>query len=71
MFGEWGFVVASREPFRMPDELPAGLRFLTLPVLRSLFEFPLDMRAVPVEVNQLNNQVVVRYHEEDWRRFRE
>ena len=23
-FGEWGFVVASRRPFRLPDALPAG-----------------------------------------------
>lgn len=70
-FGEWGFVIASREPFRMPERLPDGLRFLTLPVLRSLFEFPPDMGEVPVEVNQLNNQVVVAYQDEDWRRFQE
>ena len=27
-FGEWGFVIASRRPFRLPRPLPAGLRFL-------------------------------------------
>ena len=27
-FGEWGFVIASRRPFRPPDALPPGLRFL-------------------------------------------
>ena len=65
-FGEWGFVLASREPYRMPDALPPGLRFLTPVLLPSLFLFPADMAAVPVEVNQLNNQILVQYHTEGW-----
>ena len=65
-FGEWGFVLASREPYRMADAIPGGLRFLTPAVLRSLFEFPADMAALPVEVNQLNNQILVQYHTEGW-----
>ena len=65
-FGEWGFVLASREPYRMPDALPPGLRFLILGGLPSLFEFPADMGALPVEVNQLNNQILVQYHTEGW-----
>ncbi len=68
-FGEWGFAVASREPFRRPERLPEGLRFLTPAILPSLFEFPPDMRPVPVEVNRLNNQILVRYQEEDLARF--
>jgi hypothetical protein len=28
-FGEWGFIVAGRRPFRAPTALPPGLRFLT------------------------------------------
>ena len=27
------------------------------------------MEAVPVEVNRLNNQILVRYQKEDWGRF--
>jgi spermidine synthase len=27
-FGEWGFILASRRPFRMPTALPPGLRFI-------------------------------------------
>ena len=65
-FGEWGFVVASREPFQMPDRFPAALRFLTPAIVRSLFEFPPDMDVVPVEVNQLNNQILVQYHTDGW-----
>src|SRR6476619_8639053 len=48
-FGEWGFVIASRRPFRMPATLPAGLRFLDLQGLPPLFEFPPDMARVPAE----------------------
>lgn len=68
-FGEWGFVLASREPFRMPDRLPAALRYLTPDIARAMFEFPADMDAVPVAVNHLNNQVLVQYHTDGWSRY--
>ncbi len=65
-FGEWGFVLAAREPFRISQQLPSRLRFLTAAGLASLFEFPADMRPLPVDTNRLNNQVLVRYHEQGW-----
>ena len=65
-FGEWGYVIASHEPFRIPDRFPENLRFLNLSIMPSLFEFPADMEEVPVEVNHLNNQILVRYQEEGW-----
>ena len=68
-FGEWGFVVASRVPFQVPDRFPEALRFLTPAIARSLFEFPTDMAVVPVEVNHLNNQILVRYHGDGWDRY--
>jgi spermidine synthase len=46
--------------------LPAGLRFLDLPSLPVLFDFPLDMARVPAEVNRLSNQVLVTTYEEEW-----
>jgi spermidine synthase len=58
-FGEWGFVIASRRPFRLPTTLPADLRFLNLQSLPLLFDFPQDMARVPAEVNRLSNQVLV------------
>ncbi|OYQ38697.1 spermidine synthase [Rhodoferax sp. TH121] len=67
-FGEWGFVLASRRPFRLPTALPAGLRFLSVPSLPLLFEFPQDMARVPTEVNRLSNQVLVTTYEEEWGR---
>jgi len=67
-FGEWGFVIASRRPYRRPDALPAGLQFLSLTGLPGLFDFPLDMARVPAEVNRLSNQVLVTTYEAEWGR---
>jgi spermidine synthase len=67
-FGEWGFVVASRRPYRLPTQLANGLRFLNLHSLPSLFDFPLDMARVPAEVNRLSNQVLVTTYEMEWGR---
>jgi spermidine synthase len=68
-FGEWGFVLAGRAPFRVPTQLPEGLRFLTPGVLAQMFSFPPDMARVPTEVNRLDNQVLVRYFETEWGRY--
>ncbi len=67
-FGEWGFVIASRRPWRLPAELPAGLRYLTPATLGLLFDFPADMARVPAEVNRLSNQVLVHTYETEWGR---
>ena len=67
-FGEWGFIIASRRPWRMPTALPAGLRFLSVPTLPLLFDFPVDMARVPAEVNRLSNQVLVTTYEQEWGR---
>jgi spermidine synthase len=65
-FGEWGFILASRRPYRMPTALPAGLRFLSPADLPTLFNFPLDMARVPTDVNRLSNQVLVQTFDEEW-----
>ncbi|MFS2047986.1 polyamine aminopropyltransferase [Variovorax paradoxus] len=65
-FGEWGFIIASHRPYRKPDALPAGLRFLSAPTLPLMFDFPLDMARVPAEVNRLSNQVLVTTYEQEW-----
>mgnify|MGYP001764858014 CR=1 FL=1 len=67
-FGEWGFVIASRRPYRHPAALPDGLRFLNLQSLPQLFDFPQDMARVPAEVNRLSNQVLVHTYETEWGR---
>ena len=65
-FGEWGFVIASRQPYRRPSQYPSDLKFLTADLAPSLFHFPKDMSPVEAEVNRLNNQVLVQYYEAEW-----
>ncbi|MES2423111.1 MAG: polyamine aminopropyltransferase [Pseudomonadota bacterium] len=65
-FGEWGFVIASHRPFRQPDQLPTGLRFLNLQSLPLLFDFPQDMARVETDIQRLSNQILVTTYEQEW-----
>jgi spermidine synthase len=66
-FGEWGYVLAAREPFEIPRELPeGGLAFLTPEVMAAMFAFPADMAPIPADVNRLNNQILVQYYDSEW-----
>jgi spermidine synthase len=68
-FGEWGFIIAGRRPFRAPAALPPGLRFLTPEGFAALLQFPPDMaRLEGLEPNRLSNQVLVQTFEEEWGR---
>lgn len=67
-FGEWGFLIASRRPWRLPTALPPGLRFLTVAGLPALFDFPPDMARVPAEPNRLSTQGLVHTFEAEWGR---
>jgi spermidine synthase len=66
-FGAWGFILAGRGAYRPPESIPVPTRFLTPAVAATLFEFPADMARVPAEVNRLDNQVLVRTFEQEWR----
>lgn len=66
-FGEWGFVLAGAGDFHPTAPLPPGLRFLTQQMLPSLFYFPADMQPVATQVNHLNDQILVRYYDREWR----
>ena len=68
-FGEWGFVLAGRGAVALPSHVPDGLKYLTDATVASLFDIAPDMSSVPVEVNRLNNQMLVRYYEEEWQRW--
>lgn len=67
-FGEWGYIIASHRPWRLPEQLPDGLRFLDVGSLPLLFDFPRDMARVPAEVNRLSNQALVHTYEREWGR---
>ena len=66
-FGEWGYVLAGRDGYGLPSSLLQGLRFLTLTGLPSMFEFPPDMAPVAMPANHLNDQVLVRTYDQEWR----
>ena len=67
-FGEWGYILAGRDAYQMPETLPIATRFLTGRGLPSLFEFPADMARVEATPNHLNTQNLVRTFEDEWRR---
>ena len=66
-FGEWGFAIGSTSGYEPPSALPSGLRFLTAANVPELFRFPLDMQRVAADANRLNDQVLVRYYEREWK----
>jgi spermidine synthase len=66
-FGEWGFALAGLHAFEPPVNLPGGLRYLSTSTVPQMFQFPNDMLPVDAEPNRLNDQVLVRYYEHDWR----
>ncbi|HAA48915.1 MAG TPA: polyamine aminopropyltransferase [Planctomycetaceae bacterium] len=68
-FGVWGFVLASREPVALPEEVPVGLDFLNRQSLAAMFQLPVDLQPVPVDINRLDNQVLVRYYDDEWKKW--
>ena len=68
-FGVWGFALARLQPFDLPAHAPAGLRYLDDKTMPALFVLSADMGPVPVEVNRLDNQVLVRYYDAEWKRW--
>jgi spermidine synthase len=68
-FGVWGFALARLQEFKPPTVAPPGLRFLDDKAMPGLFLLSTDIGPVPVEVNRLDNQVLVRYYEAEWKRY--
>ena len=69
-FGVWGYGLARRVPFAPPRHVALQpMRYLNDDALVAMFEMPADMGPVPVEINQLDNQALVRYYEREWRRW--
>ena len=66
-FGEWGFVLAGANSYEPPVALPGGLRFLNTQTLVEMFHFPGDMQPLDMEPNRLNDQILVRLYEREWR----
>ncbi len=66
-FGEWGYIMAMYKPvYKVPDHYLPGLRFMSKSCLEQMLFFPKDMTRVPASVNKLNNQILVKYFEDEW-----
>jgi spermidine synthase len=68
-FGVWGFVLAKVPAFDPPAHAPAGLKFLDDQAMQAMFMLSADLGPVPVEINRLDNQVLVRYYEAEWKHY--
>jgi spermidine synthase len=79
-FGVWGFALAGLSPFQIPTELgislggrreaPSKIKYLDNHTMSALFVMPPDTARVPVEINRLDNQILVRRYEEEGERWR-
>ena len=66
-FGEWGYIMAmNKTVYTVPDHYLPGLRFMSKACLEQMLFFPKDMARVPAQVNRLNNQILVKYFEDEW-----
>lgn len=66
-FGDWGYVLATPDVRPIPGQLVDGpsYSFLTDDLLPTLFTFPRDQGPREVDLNRLNDQMLVRYYEQD------
>lgn len=67
-FGEWGYIIAGFQEFKLAKKYPANLKFINSQTAATLFYFPDDMRLGldNLQINKLNNQVLVNYFEQEW-----
>lgn len=70
-FGDWGFVLASRDTpvLRLPDQSAGSLRFLDEATLAAAAVFPKDRRRGDVEPSSLLDPVILRYSREGWKSY--
>lgn len=71
-FGDWGFVLAARQPLdvaRAAGHLLPGMRFLDEDNFPALFVFGRDTREREVELSTLDRPVVLNYYLRGWRHW--
>jgi spermidine synthase len=72
-FGDWGFVMASKRAITPPSlrlNTNVPLKFLNDELLPTLFVFPKDNSQMPnVIPNRLDDEILVKYYRQGWRRF--
>ena len=66
-FGEWGFVMLSKHPFRWNDlKMDKKSRFLSTKNLVTLGNFSKDIDHIETEINTIDSHKIVNYYENDW-----
>ncbi len=73
-FGVWGFALAGPvnldpQEVEIPEAIAGQLRFLNTENARKLFVIPPDLQRVEADINRLNNQILVRYYETEWKKW--
>ncbi|REJ82807.1 MAG: polyamine aminopropyltransferase [Planctomycetota bacterium] len=69
-FGDWGFVMAAaKRPAAEHWPPPEKTRYLTYSVFERALVFAPDSRKVETEINELDDPVLVRYHNAGWSRW--
>lgn len=65
-FGDWGYIMAYTGQEPQQGKAPEALRYYSHEAFGAMRHFSKDMERRTVDINQLNNQVLVRYFEEEW-----
>ncbi len=68
-FGEWGFVIGTLKSYQKPKQYPNGLRYVSVATAAEMFHFPADMAEVDTKIQKLDDQVLVRYFDEEWSKY--
>jgi len=68
-FGEWGFVIASTKPYNQPLSYPQNLKYVSVETAKDMFHFASDMSQINTKIQKLDDQVLVRYFDEEWSKY--
>jgi spermidine synthase len=66
-FGNWGFILASRNELQLKYNNTITTRYLEEEMLKHLFYFPKDIRVGNILPNNLDQPILLEYYLEHWR----
>jgi len=68
-FGDWGFILAAKNPVLMNYDEAIPTRFFEKEMLNHIFYFPKDIRATDILPNYLDQPILLEYYLDHWRRL--
>ncbi|MBN1994582.1 MAG: polyamine aminopropyltransferase [Anaerolineae bacterium] len=69
-FGDWGFVLAAEHALNLSQISPSvPVRYLNADILAAALVFDSDTAEIETQVNTLDNQIILTYYEQGWRRW--